>query len=139
MAVDATKTRPRLSWKRGTIHVRTSISALLLEIDGAPPSHAPVDTKALEQALAVQLVGRIARLVQWTQQHQVDVLGIDTGVDARHPVWFQDHADEWPTLYAHAPVTVSRPRYTPRYRKLEGTVTSAHAMTMVRVPVARQG
>ena len=118
---------------------RTSISASLLEIDGAPPSHAPVDTKALEQALAVQLVGRIARLVQWTQQHQVDVLGIDTGVDARHPVWFQDHADEWPTLYAHAPVTVSRPRYTPRYRKLEGTVTSAHAMTMVRVPVARQG
>ncbi len=106
VAVDTAKARTHLSWKRGTIHVRTSISVSLLEIDGAPPSHAPVDTKAIEQALAGQLVGRIARLVQWTQQHQVDVLGIDTGIDARHPVWFEDHAGEWPALYAHAPVTV---------------------------------
>lgn len=106
VAVDATKERTHLSWRRGTIHVRTSISASLLGIDGAPPTHAAVDTKAIQQALAVQLVGRIARLVQWTQQHKVDVLGIDTGIEARHPVWFTDHASQWPTIYARAPVVV---------------------------------
>lgn len=101
---EATHSHTRTRWTHNTIDVRTKVSVSLNEVDGGL-NPAPASAW-LSQELARQLDGRIAQLLDWSRQHQVDILGVGVKVAAKHPLWFQTHQTSWPHIYEKTPTTI---------------------------------
>lgn len=91
-----------LTWSRGSLNVKTSVSVSLAEVDGDQTS--PPSAAWMAQQVSYELSREIMQFIGWTQTHHVDVLGAGLKAEAKHPHWFQENESRWSEIYGNVPV-----------------------------------